>query len=153
MKKTFALLLTLAMLLCVLAGCGGSTEESAAPAEASAVEAEAEAPVAEAAPAAEEPAAEAPADAGGASGEASGTPEVQSMMPDEGSHAFTKDFEGYREYVLEALANDVNAPADLRDAQVAEFESMTEAGYADGSYYQSLIGLGVFVSYEEFLNY
>ena len=151
MKRTSALLLTVALLLCLLAGCGGGKEESAAPAEEPAVAAEA-APAA--VPDAEAPvAAEAPAEAGSASGEASGTPQVESMMPDEGSHAFAKDFEGYREYVLEALANDANAPADLHDAQVAEFESMTEADYADGSYYQSLIGLGVFVTYEEFLNY
>lgn len=140
--KKIALLLALVMLLCLCAACGDKAEE-AVPAEAPAAAA---APAAPAAP------------AGDASGEPSGEPtgeppEVQSMMPDEGSHAFAKDFEGYREYVLEALANDIHAPADLRDAQVAEFNAMTEDNYADGSYYQSLIGLGVFVSYEEFLNY
>lgn len=136
MKKTIAMLLAVMMLLTLCAACG-SKEEAAVPA--------AEAPAA--APADEAPAA-APVDA--AEGEASGEiPAPDFYAP---TDAYAKDFEGYRQYVIDAFATDPGAPEDLKEAYNASFEMMTEETMGDTSV-ANLIDLGLIVSYEEFLAY
>ena len=149
MKKLTALLLALVMVL-ALCACGSDTAEApaadtaAAPVE-EAAPAEEAAPVEDAAPAAEEaPAGEAPE--GGAS---SGEMDVE-YFPSAGTD-YTRDFEGYRQYCLDAFANDAFAPDDVKDLTNTEFESMTEENFQDGDRWQALIGLGVFDDYETFL--
>ena len=141
MKKIVALLLTMLMVLSLCA-CGAKEEASAPEA----------APAAPAAPAAA-PDAAAPVEAAPAApaeGEASGEiPAPDFYAPTE---AYAKDFEGYRQYVIDAFATDPGAPADLKESYNASFEAMTEETMADTSV-ANLIDLGLIVSYEDFLAY
>ena len=144
MKKIVALLLAMMMVL-ALCACGAKEE---APAEV------APAAVAEAAPAAEPDAAApgaAPAEAAApAEGEASGEiPAPDFYAP---TDAYSKDFEGYRQYVIDAFATDPGAPEDLKASYNASFEAMTEDTMGDTSV-ANLVDLGLIVSYEEFLAY
>lgn len=130
MKRTIAAILAL-MMLALCAACGA--KEEPAPAEV----------VPAAAPAGE-------AVAGDASAEASGEiPAPDFYVP---TDAYAKDFEGYRQYVIDAFATDPGAPADLKEAYNASFEMMTEETMGDTSV-ANLIDLGLIVSYEDFLNY
>lgn len=135
--KKIALLLALVMLLCLCAACGDKAEEAAAPAAAAA---------AAAAPAA----APAEAPAGEASGEPSGNPPEVQYFPSAGTD-YARDFEGYRQYCLDAFANDQFAPEDVKTATKAEFEAMTEDSFQSGERWTALVGLGVFDDYETFL--
>lgn len=139
MKKTIAMLLALLMMLSLCAACG-SKEEAPAPA-AEAPAAAAEAPVAAPAVAAVE---------GEASAEASG--EIPAPDFYEPTDAYAKDFEGYRQYVIDAFATDPGAPEDLKDAYNASFEMMTEETMGDTSV-SNLVDLGLICSYEDFLAY
>ena len=136
MKKIIALLLAVMMLLTLCAACG-SKEEAPAPA----AEAPAAAPAAAPAVAAVE---------GEATAEASG--EIPAPEFYEPTDAYAKDFEGYRQYVIDAFATDPGAPEDLKEAYNASFEMMTEETMADTSV-ANLIDLGLIVSYEDFLAY
>ena len=145
MKKIVALLLTMLMVLSLCA-CGAKEEASAPEA----------APAAPAAPAAA-PDAAAPVEAAPAApaeGEASGEPSGEIPAPDfyAPTEAYAKDFEGYRQYVIDAFATDPGAPADLKESYNASFEAMTEETMADTSV-ANLIDLGLIVSYEDFLAY
>lgn len=147
MKKIVALLLAMMMVL-ALCACGAKKE---APAEV-APAAPAAAPAAPAAaPDAAAPGAAPAAPAEGeASGEASGEiPAPEFYAP---TDAYAKDFEGYRQYVIDAFATDPGAPADLKESYNASFEAMTEDTMADTSV-ANLIDLGLIVSYEDFLAY
>lgn len=142
MKKVIALLLAALMVLSLCA-CG-SKEEAPAPAEAPAAPAApAEAPAAAPAPAVE-------AVGGEASGEASG--EIPAPEFYEPTDAYAKDFEGYRQYVIDAFATDPGAPADLKEAYNASFEMMTEETMGETSV-ANLVDLGLICSYEDFLAY
>ena len=131
MKKAIALLLCLIMVLSLCAACGSKEEETVA-----------EAPAAEAAPAVA-------AEGGEASGEASGAMQVEYYSS--AGTDYARDFEGYRQYCLDAFALDAFAPDDVKETTVAEFESMTEDNFQDGERWTALIGLGVFDDYETFL--
>ena len=164
MKKWIALLLAV-MMFCLCAACGGSEPaaeepaqapaEAAAPAEAPAAPAEPEPPVEEPAapaepeaPAAGEASGEPAGDASGEpSGEASGAPTPAFYEP---TDAYAKDFEGYRQYVIDAFATDPGAPEDLKEAYHAEFLVIEDD---TGTTVQALIGLGLICSYEDFLAY
>ena len=149
MKKIVALLLAMMMVL-ALCACGAKEEAPAevAPAAPAAPAAAPDAAAPGAAPAAP---AEAPAEAAGeASGEASGEiPAPEFYAPTE---AYAKDFEGYRQYVIDAFATDPGAPEDLKASYNASFEAMTEDTMADTSV-ANLVDLGLIVSYEDFLAY
>lgn len=136
MKKTIAAILALVMMLALFAACG--TKEEPAPAEV----APAAAPAAPAEPAAMVE--------GEASGEASG--EIPAPDFYEPTDAYAKDFEGYRQYVIDAFATDPGAPEDLKEAYNASFEMMTEETMGDTSV-ANLVDLGLIVTYEDFLNY
>ena len=140
MKKMTALLLAVMMLLTLCCACGAKEEAPAV--EAAPVEA---APAAAADAAAPVEAAAAPAE-----GEASGEiPAPDFFAP---TDAYTKDFNGYRQYVIDAFATDPGAPDDLKESYNASFEAMTEETMADTSV-SNLIDLGLIVSYEDFLAY
>lgn len=127
MKRSLFLLVLAAMLLCLMVGCGSATEE--------AVTAEA-----------------APAVAAESTGEASAEPSGEIPAPDfyAPTDTYTKDFEGYRQYVIDAFATDPGAPEDLKESYNAEFASMTDDS---GTTVQALIDLGLICSYQDFLNY
>lgn len=141
MKKITALFLTMLMVLSLCA-CGAKEEAPAEAAPAAAPEAAAPVEAAPAAPAAP------------AEGEASGEPSGEIPAPEfyEPTDAYAKDFNGYRQYVIDAFATDPGAPADLKEAYNASFEAMTEETMADTSV-TNLIDLGLICSYEDFLAY
>lgn len=132
MKKILALILALVMILAVCAACGGSKAEEPA-----------EAPAAEAAPAAE-PAAEPPVAEGEASGEASGAP-VAELFPADG---YNKDFEGYKQYAIDALKTDEHAPPEIIDATI---DSINAAADGDDAAFSMMIYQGRILSYDEFV--
>lgn len=139
MKKMIAVLLVLMMMLSLCAACGAKEEPApAAPA------APAAAPGEEAAPAGAAVAGDASAEA---SGEASAAPTPEFYEP---TADYAKDFEGYRQYCIDAFATDPGAPEELKEAYNAEFAAMTDD---TGTTVQALIGLGLICSYEDFLNY
>jgi hypothetical protein len=149
MKKTFALAMATA-LLCLCAACGGGSDTATADTAAEPVtQAEAAAPAAEvAAPAEAAAAPEAPAE-----GEASGEPSGEAApTPDfyEPTDAYAKDFEGYRQYCIDAFATDPGAPEELKEQYNAEFAAMTDD---TGTTVQALIDLGLICSYQDFLAY
>ena len=141
MKRIVALLLAMMMLMSICAACGSKDDSADAPA---APAAPAAAPDA-AAPDAAAP--EAPPE-----GEPSGDPSENPPTPDfyEPTDAYSKDFEGYRQYVIDAFASDPGAPEDLKEAYNAEFKVMEDD---TGTTVQALIGLGLICSYEDFLAY
>ncbi len=148
MKKIALLLLAMLMVLSLCA-CGAKEEAPATEAAPAAPAAPAAAPDA-AAPVAAAPAAPAAPAEGEASGEPSGEiPAPEFYAPTE---AYSKDFEGYRQYVIDAFATDPGAPAELKESYNASFEAMTEDTMADTSV-TNLIDLGLICSYEEFLAY
>lgn len=130
MKKILALALALMMMLALVA-CGGG--EEAAPA------APAEAPAAAPAEAAPEAAA-----AGEPSEEPTGEP-VAELFPADG---YSKDFEGYKAYAIDALKSDEHAPAEIVDMTVAAIEAAADETAAD---FAMLINQGRILSYEEFV--
>lgn len=146
MKKITALLLAMLMVLSLCA-CGAK-EEAPAP------EAAPAAPVQAAPAAAPEAAAPAEAPAAPAEGEASGEPSGEIPAPEfyAPTDAYSKDFNGYRQYVIDAFATDPGAPEDLKEAYNASFEAMTEETMGETSV-SNLIDLGLICSYEDFLAY
>jgi hypothetical protein len=144
MKKTFALAMATA-LLCLCAACGGGSDTAMADTAAEPVtQAEAAAPAAAEAAAAPEAPAEGEA-SGEPSGEAAPTPDFY-----EPTDAYAKDFEGYRQYCIDAFATDPGAPEELKEQYNAEFAAMTDD---TGTTVQALIDLGLICSYQDFLSY
>lgn len=129
MKRIIAIFLLAVMALCLFAACGSKDEPAA----------EASAPAA--------PNAAAPAE-----GEPSGEPTGEPPAPEfyEPTDDYAKDFEGYRQYVIDAFASDPGAPEELKEAYNAEFAAMTDDA---GTTVQALIDLGLICSYQDFLNY
>ena len=140
MKKILALLLAIVMVMALAACGGGSDKETTAPA--------ADAPAA--APAADAP--EAPAgDASGEMGEASGDPTGDPPTPPEmaePTEAHSRDFEGYKQYAIEALNNDPNVPAGAREEILAGLEAATSPDAED---FGKLTDAGLIMNYEDFL--
>lgn len=140
MKKILALLLAM-MMLCALCACGGG--EEAAPAEA--------APAVEAAPAEAAPAAPAEGEAApaeeGASGEPTGEPVATLVEPDA---SYSKDLDGYKAYVIDALKSDPNAPPDIIEMTVENINAVTDGNATD---FDMMINQGLIVTYDDFLAY
>ena len=126
MKKTLALVLAMVMILALCAACGGSKDE---------------APAAEAAPAA--PAAEAPT-IDEPSEEPTGEP-VAELYPADG---YSKDFEGYKAYAIDALKQDEHAPAEIVDSTIASIEAAADGNDAA---FAMLIYQGLILTYDEFV--
>lgn len=131
MKKILALVLAMMMVM-ALCACGGG--EETAPAE-----------VAPAAPAAAPAEGEAAPAEGAPSGEPTGEP-VAELFDAAG---YSKDFEGYKAYAIDALKSDPNAPADIVDMTVAAIEAATDGSAAD---FEMMINQGRILSYDEFIN-
>ncbi len=127
------------MLLTLCMACGA--KEETAPAEI----APAVAPADAAAPGAA-------AAEGEASGEPSGEASGEIPAPEfyEPTADYAKDFEGYRQYVIDAFATDPGAPEELKEAYNAEFAVMTDD---QGTTVLALVDLGLICSYEDFLAY
>ena len=141
MKKILALVLAM-MMLFALCACGAKEEAPAEVAPEAAPAAEGEvAPAVEAAPAEGEAA---PAE-GSASGEPTGEP-IAELYPADG---YSKDFEGYKTYAIDALKSDPSAPAAIVDMTVAAFEAATDGSAAD---FEMMISQGRILSYDEFIN-
>ena len=140
MKKLIALLLAM-MMVFALCACGGGDK------------AEEPAPAADAAPAAPDGAAPAGAPEGAvappegeASEEPSGEP-VAELYPTDG---YEKSFEGYKEYVVDALESDEHAPPEIVDMTVAAIGELTEAD-ADSDTFGMMINQGRIVSFDDFM--
>ena len=145
MKKILALLLAVVIIMALSACGGGSDKEAAAPAP--------EAPAA--APADNAPPADAPAppagDASDEMGEASGEFTGDPPEPPElavPTEAHTRDFEGYKQYAIEALNNDPNVPAGAREEIQAGLEAATDPGAED---FGKLTDAGLIMTYDDFL--
>ena len=137
MKKLIALLLAM-MMVFALCACGGGDKADAPAAPA--------APAADgAAPAGAPEGAVAPPE-GEASEEPSGEP-VAELYPTDG---YSKDFEGYKQYVVDALKSDEHAPPEIVDMTVAAIGELTEAD-ADSDTFGMMIHQGRIVSYDEFV--
>ena len=139
MKKILALLLAMMMVFALCACGGGDKAEETAPAADAAPAAPAAAP--EGAP----EGAVAPPE-GEASEEPSGEP-VAELYPTDG---YSKDFEGYKQYVVDALESDEHAPPEIVDMTVAAIGELTEAD-ADSDTFCMMINQGRIVSYDEFV--
>ena len=135
MKKLIALLLAVMMVFALCACSGGDKAEETAPA----------APAAPAAPEGAPEGAVAPPE-GEASEEPSGEP-VAELYPTDG---YSKDFEGYKQYVVDALESDEHAPPEIVDMTVAAIGELTEAD-ADSDTFGMMINQGRIVSYDEFV--
>ncbi len=122
MKKLLVLLLAVMMVMAMCA-CGGS--ETAAPAG------EAAAPAA------------APAD-GEPSEEPTGEP-VAELYPADG---YSKDLNGYKEYVIAALKSDEHAPPEIIDSTVTAIQEATDGHDAT---FDMMINQGRILSYDDFI--
>ena len=127
MKKIFALLLVMAMVF-ALCACGGSAKEEA-PADAPA------APVGEV------------AESDQASGEPTGEPVAELVEPDA---SYSKDLDGYKAYVIDALRGDEHAPADIVEMTV---ESINAATDGNDESFSMMVNQGLILTYDEFLNF
>lgn len=136
MKKLLALALAVMMVL-ALCACGSSSETAA--------------PAAEAAPAAAD--GEKPADApegavtppeGAELGDPTGEP-VAELFPTDG---YSKDFEGYKQYAIDALRSDEHAPADIVEMTV---ETLNAATDGDDDAFAMLVNQGRILSYADFI--
>jgi hypothetical protein len=153
MKKLLAFLLAMMMVLSLCA-CGGSddaAEDTASePVAPAADAAEPANPGGETATAAEAPEGDASGEMGGASGEASGEASdapaaVETVVPDA---KYSKDFEGYRSYVIDAFAGDDHAPDDVKETTNAGLQAATDEN--DDSF-AMLVDAGLVMTYADFL--
>lgn len=144
--RILALALVVLMSMAVLAGCGGKTEEAAAP------EPQAAAPEAPAAPA--EDGEVPPPPAGEPSGDPSGSPEPPAeFVPLDPAGDYSRDWAGYQAYLAEACRAESAFPDDeMRQQVIDQIAAATEADYDVAVFpYEMLIGMHIAVSYDEFL--
>lgn len=123
MKKLIALLLAVMMVL-ALCACGSSSESAdtaaapAAPAEGAAI--------------------------GEPSEEPTGEP-VAELFPADG---YSKDLEGYKEYVIAALESDEHAPPEIVESTVEAIKAVTDGNDAT---FDMMISQGRILSYADFI--
>ena len=133
MKKILALLLALVMIMALCAACGSKTEEPAPAAAPAADEAPADAPEGAVAP-----------PEGAELGEPTGEP-VAELFPADG---YSKDFEGYKQYAIDALQQDEHAPPEIVETTI---ESINAAADGNDEAFSMLINQGLILSYDEFV--
>lgn len=145
--RILALALVVLMSMAVLAGCGGKTEEAAAP------ETQAAAPAAPEAPA--DPAAdgEVPPPPGESSGEPGSAEPPAEFVPLDPAGDYSRDWSGYQAYLTEACNAETAFPDDEMRQQVKDqIAAATEADYDVTVFpYEMLVGMHIAVSYEDFL--
>jgi hypothetical protein len=150
MKKLLAFLLA-AMMVLSMCACGGSDDaEDTTAAEPVAPATDAAEPAAPGGETATAPEGDASGEMGGASGEASGEASdapaaVETVVPDA---KYSKDFEGYRSYVIDAFAGDDHAPDDVKETTNANLAAATDEN--DDSF-AMLVDAGLVMTYADFL--
>lgn len=142
--RILALALVVLMSMAVLAGCGGKTEEAAAP------ETQAAAPEAPAAPAED---GEVPPPPGEPSGEPGSAEPPAEFVPLDPAGDYSRDWAGYQAYLAEACRAESAFPDDeMRQQVIDQITAATEADYDVAVFpYEMLIGMHIAVSYDEFL--
>ena len=145
--RILALALVVLMSMAVLAGCGGNTEEAAAP------ETQAAAPAAPEAPAAPAADGEVPPPPGEPSGEPGSAEPPAEFVPLDPAGDYSRDWAGYQTYLLAACDGENAFPDDEMRQQVkGQIAAATEADYdVTGFPYEMLVGMHIAVSYEDFL--
>ena len=145
--RILALALVVLMSMAVLAGCGGKTEEAAAP------ETQAAAPAAPEAPAAPAADGEVPPPPGEPSGEPGSAEPPAEFVPLDPAGDYSRDWAGYQAYLLEACDGENAFPDDEMRQQVkGQIAAATEADYDVTVFpYEMLVGMHIAVSYEDFL--
>ena len=145
--RILALALVVLMSMAVLAGCGGKTEEAAAP------ETQAAAPAAPEAPAAPAADGEVPPPPGEPSGEPGSAEPPAEFVPLDPAGDYSRDWAGYQAYLLEACDGENAFPDDEMRQQVKDqITAATEADYDVTVFpYEMLVGMHIAVSYEDFL--
>lgn len=145
--RILALALVVLMSMAVLAGCGGKTEEAAAP------ETQAAAPAAPEAPAAPAADGEVPPPPGEPSGEPGSAEPPAEFVPLDPAGDYSRDWAGYQAYLLEACDGENTFPDDEMRQQVkGQIAAATEADYDVTVFpYEMLVGMHIAVSYEDFL--
>ena len=145
--RILALALVVLMSMAVLAGCGGKTEEAAAP------ETQAAAPAAPEAPAAPAADGEVPPPPGEPSGEPGSAEPPAEFVPLDPAGDYSRDWAGYQAYLTEACNAETAFPDDEMRQQVkGQIAAATEADYDVTVFpYEMLVGMHIAVSYEDFL--
>ena len=145
--RILALALVVLMSMAVLAGCGGKTEEAAAP------ETQAAAPAAPEAPAAPAADGEVPPPPGEPSGEPGSAEPPAEFVPLDAAGDYSRDWSGYQAYLTEACNAETAFPDDEMRQQVKDqIAAATEADYDVTVFpYEMLVGMHIAVSYEDFL--
>jgi hypothetical protein len=134
MKKFVALMLAM-MMVFALCACGGSDDaaETTATTEAAAP---ADAPEGAVAP-----------PEGADLGDPTGEPVAQLVEPDA---SYSKDLDGYKAYVIDALKSDEHAPADIVETSIENINAATD-GNDDA--FEMMLSQGLILSYDEFIAY
>jgi uncharacterized lipoprotein YehR (DUF1307 family) len=135
MKKFVALLLAM-MMVFALCACGGSDDAAADTATTTEAAAPADAPEGAVAP-----------PEGADLGDPTGEPVAQLVEPDS---SYSKDLDGYKAYVIDALKSDEHAPADIVESTIENINAATD-GNDDA--FEMMISQGLVLNYDEFIAY
>jgi uncharacterized lipoprotein YehR (DUF1307 family) len=135
MKKIVALILAM-MMVFALCACGGGSDDTAAAATTTEAAAPADAPEGAVAP-----------PEGGELGDPTGEPVAQLVEPDA---SYSKDLDGYKAYVIDALKGDEHAPADIVETSIENINAATD-GSDDA--FEMMINQGLVLGYDEFIAY
>lgn len=145
-NRLLALVMALAMIFALCAGCGDKKEDASAPAQAAAPAAPADGK-APAAPPEGEASPEIPK--GGDAGASTEAPEEFVALDPAG---FDRDWAGYQAYLTEACNAETAFPDDEMRQQVKDqIAAASETDYDEGAFpYQMLIGMHIALSYADF---
>jgi uncharacterized lipoprotein YehR (DUF1307 family) len=136
MKKFVALLLAMMMVFALCACGGGSDDATAETTTTTEAAAPADAPEGAVAP-----------PEGADLGDPTGEPVAQLVEPDS---SYSKDLDGYKAYVIDALKSDEHAPADIVESTIENINAATD-GNDDA--FEMMISQGLVLNYDEFIAY
>jgi uncharacterized lipoprotein YehR (DUF1307 family) len=134
MKKFVALMLAM-MMVFALCACGGSDDAAETTT------------TTEAAAAADVPEGAVEPPEGADLGDPTGEPVAQLVEPDA---SYSKDLDGYKAYVIDALKSDEHAPADIVETSIENINAATD-GNDDA--FEMMLSQGLILSYDEFIAY